>query len=65
MAHKVRETEEENIVTPSPMPEPPAAGPSLRMPKKQRETPKPPSDEHEQEYVPKEAGHQRKAIVEE
>ena len=32
----------ENVVTPSPMPEPPVARPSLRMPKKQKETPKPP-----------------------
>jgi len=36
------------------MPEPPVARPSLRMPKKQKETPKPPQDE---EIVKKEVNH--------
>jgi len=43
------------------MPEPPVAKTSLRMPKKQKETPKPPSDEHKQDFVHKESGHQKKA----
>ena len=47
------------------MPEPPVVRPSLRMPKKQKETPKPTVDEHRQDALHQEADHPGKAQVQE
>lgn len=57
---KVEEKVVESVVTPSPMPEPPVVRESLRMPKKQKETPNPPPTEQKQDYSHKEAVHRSK-----